>query len=70
MLVNLLSNRRKVPPYGMAGGSAGKAGRAFVERDGGTQVDQLGSCDQVKVAPGDVFVLKTPGGGGYGRKTD
>ena len=70
MLVNLLSNRRKVPPYGMAGGSAGKAGCAFVERGGGTQAEQLGSCDQVKVAPGDVFVLKTPGGGGYGKKTD
>ena len=32
------------------------------------QAEELGSCDQVKVAPGDVFVLQTPGGGGYGRK--
>ena len=69
MMLNLLSNRRKVPPYGMAGGSAGKAGCAFVERAGETQAEELGSCDKVKVAPGDVFVLKTPGGGGYGRKS-
>lgn len=68
MVVNLLSNRRRVPPYGMAGGGPGKPGCAFVERAGEMQAEELGSCDQVEVAPGDVFVLKTPGGGGYGRK--
>jgi len=70
MIVNLLSNRRVVPPYGMAGGDAGKAGRAWVER-AGTQppeMETLGSCDQVNMRPGDVFVLETPGGGGYGKK--
>lgn len=70
MIVNLLSNRRVVPPYGMAGGDAGKVGRAWVER-AGTQpqeMETLGSCDQVIMRPGDVFVLETPGGGGYGKK--
>ena len=37
-----------------------------VERVDG-RVDELGPADQAELEPGDVFVIETPGGGGYGK---
>ena len=65
MTVSLLSSHRRVPPYGMAGGAPGQPGHQWVERADG-RVTGLTGCDCVQVGPGDVFVLETPGGGGYG----
>ena len=65
MTVNTLSSHRRVPPYGMAGGDAGALGRQWVEHLDG-RVTEMGGCDTVQVTEGDVFVLETPGGGGYG----
>jgi 5-oxoprolinase (ATP-hydrolysing) len=65
MTASILSNHRKIPPYGMAGGSAGKTGNNWVQRADGT-VEQLDSTDTVEMEAGDVFVIETPGGGGYG----
>src|SRR5699024_10220487 len=65
MTVTLLSGHRRVPPYGMAGGDDGKPGNQWVERADGKR-EEVSGCDTVEVAPGDVFVLRTPGGGGYG----
>jgi len=65
MTVTVLSGHRRVPPYGMAGGAPGALGRQWVERADGT-VTELRGCDSVEVAAGEVFVLETPGGGGYG----
>ncbi|GGF07136.1 5-oxoprolinase [Aliidongia dinghuensis] len=62
----ILSNRRRVPPYGLEGGAAGRPGRNRVERADGT-VTELASTDETAMAPGDVFVIETPGGGGFGR---
>ena len=61
----IVSNHRIVPPYGMAGGEPGQCGRNWVERADGT-VSQLSGRDGTHVGPGDVFVLQTPTGGGYG----
>ncbi|HTT51125.1 MAG TPA: hydantoinase B/oxoprolinase family protein [Streptosporangiaceae bacterium] len=66
MTVSTLSSHRRVPPYGMAGGLPGALGRQWVEHADG-RVTELAGCDTVQVAAGDVFVLDTPGGGGYGR---
>ncbi|MFK0258905.1 hydantoinase B/oxoprolinase family protein [Streptomyces sp. NPDC090445] len=68
MTVSVLSGHRRVPPYGMAGGEPGALGAHHVERADGTVVPMAG-CDSVEVRAGDVFVLHTPGGGGYGRRT-
>ncbi|MYU24869.1 hydantoinase B/oxoprolinase family protein [Streptomyces sp. SID8352] len=65
MTVSVLAGHRRVPPYGMAGGSPGALGSHHVERADGTVVPMAGR-DSVAVRPGDVFVLLTPGGGGYG----
>ena len=61
----IVSNHRIVPPYGMAGGEPGQCGRNWVERADGT-VTELSGRDGTHVGPGDVFVLQTPTGGGYG----
>jgi 5-oxoprolinase (ATP-hydrolysing) len=65
MTVTTLTGHRRVAPYGMAGGSPGALGRHWIERADGTVVPMAG-CDSVAVGAGDLFVLETPGGGGYG----
>jgi 5-oxoprolinase (ATP-hydrolysing) len=65
MTVSTLSSHRRVPPYGMAGGAPGQLGHQWIERADG-QVTELAGCDCAELGPGDVFVLETPGGGGYG----
>lgn len=66
MTVSTLSQHRRVPPYGMAGGEPGALGANRVERADGTVTD-LGGSGSADVGPGDVLVIETPGGGGYGR---
>ncbi|MET8956293.1 hydantoinase B/oxoprolinase family protein [Streptomyces sp. NPDC004393] len=65
MTVSTLSQHRRVPPYGMAGGGPGALGANRVERADGTVLHLEGS-DSADVGPGDVLVVETPGGGGYG----
>jgi 5-oxoprolinase (ATP-hydrolysing) len=65
MTASILSNHRRIPPFGMAGGEPGMRGRNTVERADG-QVDVLSATASVEMRPGDVFVIETPGGGGYG----
>jgi 5-oxoprolinase (ATP-hydrolysing) len=62
----ILANHRIIPPYGMAGGGAGEVGRNWVERSDGS-IDEFGATGLRKMAAGDVFVIETPGGGGFGK---
>ncbi len=65
MTASILSNGRQHGAFGIAGGSAGSPGINRVERSDG-RVDTLGHIGSVEMAPGDVFVIETPGGGGCG----
>jgi 5-oxoprolinase (ATP-hydrolysing) len=65
MTAAILSNNRIVPPFGMAGGEAGALGSNVVERADGS-VLRLGHIGKVEMGVGDVFVIETPGGGGFG----
>lgn len=65
MTASILSNGRVVPAFGMAGGAPGALGVNRIERAGGG-VETLGHIGSGAMAPGDVFVVETPGGGGYG----
>ena len=65
MTASLLANRHRVRPFGLEGGGAGAPGTARVERSNGETV-HLGSTGQTQMQPGDVFVIETPGGGGFG----
>ncbi len=66
MTAAILSGHRRVPPFGLAGGEPGALGRNWVERRDGRR-DELTGTDSTEMGPGDVFVIETPGGGGFGR---
>lgn len=61
----LLSNRRRVCPFGLEGGRPGACGDQWVERADG-RIERLSGLFRITVEPGDVLVIATPGGGGYG----
>ena len=65
MTASILSNGRIYPAFGAAGGAPGLPGRNVVERVGGA-IEELGHADGADLSPGDVFVIETPGGGGFG----
>ncbi|MCL6505099.1 MAG: hydantoinase B/oxoprolinase family protein, partial [Pirellulales bacterium] len=66
LTISLLSQRRgPYPPYGLAGGQPGALGRNTLLRASGETLN-LPGCAQLEVQPGDVLVIETPGGGGYG----
>ncbi|AKB50639.1 N-methylhydantoinase A/acetone carboxylase, beta subunit [Methanosarcina barkeri str. Wiesmoor] len=65
----ILSSHRKFPPFGLKGGLPAKCGRnAIVRRDG--SVIEIGGQAEVELKAGELFVIETPGGGGYGEKED
>jgi 5-oxoprolinase (ATP-hydrolysing) len=66
MTAAILSGHRLVPPFGLQGGSAGKVGHNLVQRRNG-EIEVLASSTAVQMQPGDVFVIETPGGGGFGQ---
>lgn len=67
MTVTVLGGHRRVPPFGVDGGEPGEVGKDWVERADGTIVPVKG-IDAIDVYPGDIFVMQTPGGGGFGKK--
>ncbi|HVY83133.1 MAG TPA: hydantoinase B/oxoprolinase family protein, partial [Steroidobacteraceae bacterium] len=69
MTASILSNRRRVAPFGLAGGGDGTVGRNYVIRADGSRV-ALGAKATISMAPGDAFVIETPGGGAYGPPPD
>jgi 5-oxoprolinase (ATP-hydrolysing) len=66
MTAAILSNNRIHAPFGMAGGADAERGRNSVERADG-RIEQVGHIGKIDMAAGDVFVIETPGGGGYGK---
>ncbi|NBB24263.1 5-oxoprolinase [Porphyrobacter sp. SLTP] len=65
MRANMLANRRKVAPRGLAGGGDALPGQNWVERADGS-IESLGATGSAEMQPGDSFVILTPGGGGFG----
>lgn len=61
----IVSSRRNHAPFGMAGGGPGQPGLQWVDRADGSRTVLTGT-DGADLAPGDVFVIHTPGGGGWG----
>jgi 5-oxoprolinase (ATP-hydrolysing) len=66
MTATILSSRRQTEPYGLDGGGPGKRGQNLVTRKDGTTLT-LGGNDEIHMEKGDIFTIKTPGGGGYGK---
>jgi 5-oxoprolinase (ATP-hydrolysing) len=65
MTAVIVSSRRNVAPFALDGGEPGAVGRQWVDRAGGGR-DILTGTDRAELAPGDIFVIETPGGGGFG----
>jgi 5-oxoprolinase (ATP-hydrolysing) len=65
MTVTTLSGHRRVPAFGLAGGEPGELGRHWIEHPDGSTT-QLRACDSASLSAADVFVIETPGGGGFG----
>ncbi|HET9446103.1 MAG TPA: hydantoinase B/oxoprolinase family protein, partial [Steroidobacteraceae bacterium] len=65
MTAVLLANHRVVAPFGMAGGKSGAPGQNWIERVDGA-IERFGATHSAQVGAGDVFVIQTPGGGGFG----
>jgi 5-oxoprolinase (ATP-hydrolysing) len=65
MTVAILSNHRRIAPFGLAGGLPGKVGVNRLRRRDG-RVELLGARASAEVQPGDAIEIETPGGGGYG----
>ena len=65
MTVNMIAGHRIQPPYGMAGGGPGAIGENYVVHSD-QKITNIGTKGQVEVKKNDIFILKTPGGGGYG----
>ncbi len=65
--VSILSERRKFSPYGVLGGEDGKKGKNLLIPHKGKK-KYLGPKANLKVQPGDILRIETPGGGGYGKK--
>jgi 5-oxoprolinase (ATP-hydrolysing) len=65
MRANILANRRRIAPKGLAGGGDALPGRNWVERADGS-IEELTATAKADMAPGDRFIIETPGGGGFG----
>ena len=68
MTAAILSGSRKFAPFGLSGGENGLPGRTTVLRESNEE-KVLNSTDQLEVKPGDVIIIETPGGGGFGKKS-
>ena len=69
MTANIVSSRRTKSPFGLHGGGDGITGRQWIEHSDGTQ-EILPGTGNAELGVGDVFVIETPGGGGYGSAGD
>ncbi|MEM8780741.1 MAG: hydantoinase B/oxoprolinase family protein [Cyanobacteria bacterium P01_G01_bin.49] len=69
MTANILSGHRVISPFGLAGGKPGKVGQNWVKRSDGTE-EILNSTATVEMETDDTFIIKTPGGGGFGLIVD
>jgi 5-oxoprolinase (ATP-hydrolysing) len=67
MAAVLLANHRSVAPFGLSGGAPGAPGKNWIERADGS-IETFGATHEAQMKPGDVFVIQTPGGGGFGRQ--
>jgi len=65
--IAILADRRRFPPYGLAGGQPGKCGENWLLRAGGKSERLPGKC-AVNARAGDIISIATPGGGGWGRR--
>jgi 5-oxoprolinase (ATP-hydrolysing) len=67
MTAVMLANHRRIAPFGLEGGESAATGRNWIERLDGRH-EEFGATFSSAVAQGDVIVVQTPGGGGFGKR--
>jgi 5-oxoprolinase (ATP-hydrolysing) len=65
----ILSGFRKIRPFGLHGGEDGQPGENWVRRKDG-RIERLKGSDQTVLEPGEAIIIKTPTGGGFGKKSE
>jgi 5-oxoprolinase (ATP-hydrolysing) len=65
----ILSGFREARPFGLHGGEDGQAGENWVRRKTG-RLERLKSSDQTVLDKGEAIIIKTPTGGGFGKKSE
>ena len=68
MQVALLTGHRRIPPFGLEGGGNGQCGQNSIIRKTGT-IEPLKHCDQTEADIDEILIIKTPSGGGFGKKS-
>jgi len=63
--LSILAERNKIPPWGLFGGKPGAPGEYLIKKAGGGVVRLRSKCT-VRMEKGDILIIRTPGGGGYG----
>lgn len=66
MSLSVLSDHRRIAPFGSNGGGDGEIGRNWIVRADST-IETLDSCAQADIKTGDTIVISTPTGGGFGK---
>jgi 5-oxoprolinase (ATP-hydrolysing) len=66
LLLSILTERRVLRPFGLHGGGDGQKGVNHLKRQKDGKVLYLGGKCSIPVESGDVFIMQTPGGGGWG----
>ena len=66
MRENIIEGRRKIQAYGVSGGESGDVGENYVIHSD-ESITKVGTKGEIEVEKNDLFVLKTPGGGGFGK---
>lgn len=61
--VTVISERRRVPPYGLFGGGPGEVGRNLVVSEG--SIREMPGKFSTRLKKGERIRVETPGGGGY-----
>lgn len=62
---SILSNHRRIAPFGIGGGKNGGKGYNMIQRSNGKK-EHLKGTATIHLEPDDTVIIKTPGGGGYG----
>ena len=63
--LSILSERNRIPPWGLYGGKSGALGEFYILKPNGKLIKLKSKCTQ-SMTKGDILIIKTPGGGGYG----
>ena len=65
--VSIVSERRKIPPYGASGGESASCGENILRQVSGEEINLGGKVERV-IESGETVIIRTPGGGGFGSK--